>query len=500
MIPLVIGIDSGSTATKVAVYRPDGSVVATASAPTPRSAADSGRMERDAELHWRSVAEVVARVVSLPGVDARSIRAVGITAQGDGLVLIDSTGDPIGPAILSSDSRATGVVDRWRDEGVLETLLPVIGQTPFPGSPAALLSWIRDNQPERLEATRWMLSAKDWLRFRMTGEVATERTDAGASFVDVTTQSYSPRAMELYGLSAWSHLLPPALEPTDRAGTITAEAALLLGVPEGVPVVAGLHDAIATLVGSVGLAPGSLCVIAGTFGVNVVLSRGPTISRSINSRPGPRAGLWAPRRTSRASATNIDWAMSTLAGLGSSPSDWDAIDRALGRPPSPDGPIYLPYLFGGNEGQPGSASFFGLRNWHTSEDMLRAVLEGITFGHRMDIERLVDEVAVSSTHIAGGASRNPAWLQLFADVLACPVSSAPGDEAGVRGAAMCAAVGAGFFDDLGTAAAAMLPSPVTFVPGDAAGVLDASYRAYVDACALAAQFDRNRFAVPSLSP
>ncbi len=495
--PLLLGIDSGSTATKAALFAPDGRIVATDRVITPREPAPVGQVEQDPESQWITVAALVRSVLSAPGVDASQVAGVGLAARGDGVLLVDEVGRPVRPAILSSDTRAAGVVDDWRAEGVLDAILELTGQTPFPGSPAPLLDWLRRHEPDSLRAASAALAAKDWLRLRLTGTIATDRTDAGACFADADTQEYSDAALDAFGLGELRRLLPAIREPGEAAGTVSPSAAALTGLPAGIPVAAGMHDVIAAVTGSIGLEPRRLCVVVGTFGVNVELTTRPTRSPAVNSRSGPTRGLWAPRRTSRAAASNVDWA---LRALGVDDHGPRTLERVLGRAPDSSDPVYLPYLHGGNGGQPHGAAFLGLRGWHDRDHLLRAVVEGITFNHRHDVELLTGLLPADAVHVAGGAGRNEAWLQLFADVLARPVTASPHDDPGARGAAMCAAVASAVHPDLSSAIGAMRTSTVTVEPGAASARLEEGYRAYVDALARVSAFERRARAETLAAP
>jgi L-xylulokinase len=446
------------------------------------------------------VAEAVRSTVQASSIDPRQITAIGLAGQGDGVQLIDGAGEALGAAILSSDTRASSVVEGWAADGTLDSLRSLTGQIPFPGSPAPLLRWLLDTDPSTLRQARWLLSAKDWLRLRMTGEIHTDRTDASASFADADSHEYSPEALNVTGLESLSHLLPPMIEPCDVSGALTPEAAERMGLAEGTLVVAGVHDVAATLLGSVGLQIGRLCVIVGTFGVNVMLTPMALRSASLNTRSGPTARLWTARRTSRASTANVEW-MGRIISPGGDRDDLTraALKRAIAATAPYEPPTYVPFLFGGNPGQPDAASFLGLRSWHSVDDLARAVVEGVIFNHRHDVQVIGEELEVSSVHLAGGVVHDAGWRQLFADVFNRPISFAPGDDAGTRGAAMCAAVGAGWFAELGEVTRIFAPRLEYVTPGPDAEPLERRFAIYQDAVDVAMGFDARR-TVPTPIP
>jgi L-xylulokinase len=484
MQALFLGIDCGSTSTKAALVTADGRVVANVSSPTPRQEQDNGFVERDAEDFWQRTAGTVRRLLAESGRDPADIVSVGAVAHGDGVYFVDEAGAPVGPATLSSDTRAAGIVNRWEKDGTLAAARALSGQAPFPGSPAPLLAWFQRHEPERLERTRWILSSKDWIRFRLTGVVATDRTDASAGFTDVYSHDYSAELARLFGLSGIVGKLPPIVEPTDVVGTVTAAGAAATGLPQGIPVVAGGHDVIACLLATTGADRDRICVVAGTFGVNAMLVDVPTFSPLVNCRSGPWKNTWVVRRTSRASVTNLEWAIRRLALDGAdrqSPDIGTLLDAALGGAEASSMPLYVPYLFGGSGTHPRSAGFVGLRSWHDEVDMLRAVAAGIAFSHRADINKVRPLSTVTGVNITGGASRNDNWMQLFADVLAIPVTVTRREDAGVVGAAIFAAVGSGAYSDLESAVLGMRTESRTFLPVPArTRVLDRYFRAYED--------------------
>jgi L-xylulokinase len=145
----------------------------------------------------------------MEGVDPRDVIGVGVTAHGDGLYLLDAEGRPARPGILSLDSRAHEIVERWEAEGRFGRMLEVTGQVPGPLSPAALLTWVAENEPDVFERSRWALPCKDVMKLRLTGEVSTDLTEASTSFCDVRTQTYTAEALAAYGLEDCAGMLPP---------------------------------------------------------------------------------------------------------------------------------------------------------------------------------------------------------------------------------------------------------------------------------------------------
>lgn len=457
MTPLFVGLDTGLTSTKAAVFADDGTVVASAAASTPQSSPVGERRERDPWKHWRSAAAVLARVMSDSAVKSHKVAGLGLTGHGDGLCLVDSSNRPLHPEVLSSDRRSVPILERWSAEDRFSQAQALGGATPFAGSPAPLLKWFLDNEPAVFASASWMMSAKDWLRLCLTGQVASDPTDAPSSFFSVDSWNYSDELLELYEVGAIQPLLPPVQPSTAPAGEVTAEAEAATGVPIGTPVVTGLHDVVASHLGAAGQQTGHAAIIAGTFGVDLTLVDHPVRSPSATCRPGAQLGQWTLRRTSLASGANVVWAVERLTDHRAPSPDviGAAIEMALSGTPPADQPTYLPYLFGGSSDAPAAASFHGLRSTHTGMDLLRAVLYGVTFNHRLDLERLRAVSGVSAVHLTGGAARSLQWSQLFADVLGQSIQLSSTHQSAALGAAACAAVGTDQASDLGTAFACM---------------------------------------------
>jgi L-xylulokinase len=443
----LLGIDNGLTVTKAVVFDAGGRQLAVARRRVPQSMPRPHFVERDMDGLWRATAEAIAEALARAGRPASDIAAVAATAHGDGLYLLDAATRPLGPGILSLDSRANETVARWTGTPLMEQALALTGQHPHVSAPSALLAWIRDEEPDRYARIAHVFACKDWLRFCLTGTIGTDRTEASTSFTDVRTQDYAPDALALYGLDALAQALPPIAHSAEIVGHVTPEAAALTGLAEGTPVAAGLHDVTASAHGIGAHRPGVAGIVAGTYSINEVVSDKPLTDPRWFARNAIEPGLWNNMSISPASAANYDWFLDTLCARDREAGDIHAllapeIDAALARPSSV---IYHPFLFGSPHGTPSSAGFFGLHGWHQRGDMLRAVLEGIAFNHRTHIEALRDGFPFAEARLTGGISRNPAFVQLFADILGLPVTVTETEEAAAWGAALCAGAAAGLY-------------------------------------------------------
>jgi L-xylulokinase len=439
---LLLGIDAGLTVTKAVLYDEAGRQVTVARARVPQITPRPRHVERDMEALWQAAARAVREVLS--GQDAGAVAAIGATAHGDGLYLLDAGARPLGPGILSLDSRAAGIAAEWDRDGTAGRALALTGQVPHASAPAALLAWIAREQPDRFARIASVLSCKDWLRACLTGTVGTDRTEASTSFADLETQELDPAALDLYGLGALAGALPPAADPAEVVGRVTATAAAATGLRAGTPVVAGLHDVTASALGIGGQRAGAADVIAGTYSINQIVTDRPVTDPRWFCRSGILPGTWNAMAISPASAANYDWTIERLAGE----PDHERLGREIGAAVEA-GPaaLFLPFLYGSPHGAAASGGFLGLRGWHARGEMLRAVLEGIAFNHRTHVAALSEGFAFDAIRLTGGVSRNRDFVAMLADATGLPVLTCDTAEAAAWGAALCAGAGAGLLAD-----------------------------------------------------
>jgi L-xylulokinase len=238
----------------------------------------------------------------------------------------------------------------------------------------------------------------------------------------------------------------------DIVGQVTADAAEMTGLRKGTPVACGLHDVTASALGMGGHEEDVLSIVAGTYSINEVVSSKPRVDRRWFCRNAIDAGRWNNMAISPASTANYDWFLDTFCRSEQDRTNADGgsihellaaeIDAALKKPSTI---LFHPYLFGSPYGDVASGSFVGLHGWHDRGDMLKAVLEGIVFNHRTHVEALREGFTVREIRLTGGGSRNPAFVQMFADVLNAPVTITSTDEAAAFGAALCAGAAVGIF-------------------------------------------------------
>ncbi|MGI8679953.1 MAG: FGGY-family carbohydrate kinase [Jatrophihabitans sp.] len=481
---LLLGLDAGQTVIKAAVFDRDGAQLAVSTAHTPTASRHARWQERDMDVLWTAAATAIGEVVGLVG--AQRIAAVGICGHGDGLHLVDERGEPVRAAVLATDSRAHNYAERLATSAGAAELMTLTGQQVSAFSAGPLLSWLRDHEPDVLRRARWMLFAKDWIRYRLTGEIGTDFTDASSTVFDIRARGWSPRALQLEGLAELSHLLPPVGASTEVIGAVLPGAAAATGLPTGTPVVRGAHDVDAAAAGMGAIADGATSVVMGTFSINQIVAGQPAVDPRWQARCFLTDDQWLHMSTSPSSASNLDWVLREFGPLDAAgePDPVAAGRLAFGTSARHAPPVFVPLLFGGPFGDQVEAGFTGLRGWHTRADVLRAVFEGIVFTHRWHLDALAEQLPVRARplRLGGGGSNSPAWSQLLADATGLVVEVTDSTQSGARGAALLAGVGVGSYRDLADATDAGTRVLRTHLPdSDRHGELSERYQRYLAA-------------------
>jgi L-xylulokinase len=455
----LLGIDNGGTVSKAALFTVNGDEVAIAGRKLPSLEPKPGHAERDADALWRSTAEAIREVLAKSGVNPRDILCVACAGHGNGLYLIDKDGRPARNGIYSTDSRALEIVTRWRASGVSERALPKTAQCLWPGQPNALLAWLRDHEPETLARSRWALMCKDYIRFRLTGEVRAELTDmSGTSLMNVVTARYDDSVLELFGIADMKRLLPPLVGSADLCGKVTAQTAAETGLAAGTPVAGGLFD-----IDACGLAAGMvderlMTLVAGTWGCNLYVAREPLIDKdlfmtSCYAVPGWHLML----EGSPTSAGNLEWFIAEFLSPEERGAAYERCNELVASVDARDSRlVFLPFLYGSNAHPAAKSCLIGLEGRHTRAHVLRAVYEGIVFAHHWHVRRLLQfRPPPEAVRFTGGAARSDVWVRMFADCFQIPVEIPAGTELGALGAAIAAAVACGCYAGYPQAVAAM---------------------------------------------
>lgn len=446
----ILGIDVGTSSVKAVLFDEGGREVYSAGRAS-HTIRQGNTAEQDMLAVWENVKSCI-RSVAEEAADVRGdIVGIGITGQGEGCWLVDQNGQPLRNAILWCDGRAAEEVAAiTRDAPEIARLYhETVGCTPLSGSAMMLLKWMSIHQPEILDRAFRMFNCKDWIRYRLTGVMAGEISDAFMSLIDAETDTVAEKLLEALGLSRYRRLIADPLPSDAVAGALTAEAAGELGLPAELPVIAGAVDTSATALGLGAVRAGDACVILGTTCASeIILTKEGCRFGEGNSRYEKHAvpGLYMNLQPTMNGTPNIDWALRTIART----EDYRQVDDILRRVPvGSGGVIYHPYIGSSGERAPfyhpyACASFMGLCQSTTGDALVRAVYEGLCLAIR---DCLGDVSGGGTLYLAGGGAKSEVWPQILADAVGMTVAIPDGKEIGARGVALIAGVALGLYAD-----------------------------------------------------
>lgn len=453
---MLLGIDVGTTAVKVAVFTVDGKPVAAHRTGYPIDRPRPGWAQQDPLDWWRGCTAGIEAVLS--GLSADAIQAVGIVSQVNTHLLVDSRLRPLGPAIIWQDQRCAEVARELDAQFTAEDKAriwggPVVLDASFVGSRA---EWFARFEPENWTRARWIMSPKDFIAAKLTGRVATDLL----SGVRVADQNrYIPEAVAT--VDGLADKLPEILPPEAPLGRAVGDALMVVGT----------MDAFGAVFGTRTTEPGRGMVSCGTSLVVAGASRDKEPAQGIVTFP-PRNGLFVHAGPTQAAGEAVRW-WSQVAGL----SIEDVFTSAANGSP---GVVFTPHLMG--ERAPlwdpdVRGSFLGLTSATTQADMSRAVLTGVAMSarHVLGVVEQACGFALASLTFSGGGARSDLWTQIHADVLGRPVERLRVHDSAALGGALLGAVGAGLYPDVETAAEATVMADRVFTP---AANLDPLYEAY----------------------
>lgn len=460
-----VGIDVSTTATKAVMVDDEGNVVASASSPYALSTPRPLWAEQDPAWWEAACYTSIREVLETSAVDSSAVQAIGLTGQMHGLVLLDEAGEVLRPAILWNDQRASVQCDAMRNAVGRENLLATTGNDATAGLTAPKLLWVRDHEPEVYRRIHQVLLPKDYVRYCLTADYATDRAGAGGTLLlDLHTRDWSEDLLDILELPPeW---FPRTHEGPEITGLLSAQAAHRTGLRAGTPVVAGAGDQAAQAVGVGAVEPGAVSLTLGTSGVVFAPCAAPLVDGNgrLNAFPHAVPGIWHLMGVMLSAAGSLRWYRDVVAPT----TGFDALlSEASSIEAGSEGLVFLPYLSGERCPHPdptARACFVGLTLRHGRGHMTRSVLEGVAFGLRdnLDLLRATGVEKVSQILVSGGGVRNPFWRQLLADVLDVNLVTSEEPEGAAYGAALLAAVGTGTWSSVSEACSqAVTPGEVT---------------------------------------
>lgn len=488
-----IGVDLGTSGTKTVLFDSEGNVIASKTIEYPMYQPKNGYAEQAPEDWYNAAVNTIKYVLEASGVDKNDIAGIGISGQMHGLVMLDENNDVIRKSIIWCDQRTAAEVDEMNQKIGREKLIEITANPALTGWTAAKILWVRNNEPENYAKCRHILLPKDYVRFKLTGEYATEVSDAsGMQLLDVPNRCWSEEICKALDIDM--AMLPKVYESCEVTGKITAAAAALTGLAEGTIVAGGAGDNAAAAIGTGVVEDGKAFTTIGTSGVVFAHTSQVSIDKKgrVHTCCAAVPNTWHIMGVTQAAGLSLKWFRDNFCNAERETAKLMGVDEyylmdkeAESVPIGANRLIYMPYLMG--ERTPhldpdARGVFFGLSAMHTKKEMLRAVMEGVAYSLRDCVEICREmNIDVSDMAACGGGGTSPLWRQMLADLYACPVKTVASKEGPALGAAILAFVAAGVYSSVPEACAKIVRADKICEPDkDSISTYEGFYRLYTE--------------------
>ncbi len=456
-----LGIDIGTSGTKALIMNARAKVLTSATAEHGVSAPRPGWSEQNPDDWWETTVKATRAAIRRAKIDGKKIAGIGLSGQMHGLVVTNGAGKPLRPSIIWNDQRTAPQADQIeRKVGGKKKLIRLVGNPAMTSYTLTKLLWVRQHQPRIYDRIKHLLLPNDYIRLRLTGEYVGEVADmSGTLLLDQRTRKWSRKMLEVFQIDR--DILPPVVESHEVTGRRTAGAARTMGLAEGTPVVGGGGDQPAGAIGNGVVTEGLTSATMGTSGVVFVHSRkyNPDPEGRINTYCASVAGEWCMFGCVLSAGGSFQWYRNVLGAAGMAAAKRKKVDpyelltaQAEQAPPGCEGVFWLPYLTG--ERTPHAdplarAGWVGIHARTTRNELIRAVMEGATFGMNDIVTLMKDRgMRIRQIRLSGGGARSAFWRQLQADIYGTPCVTINAEEGPAYGVALLAAVGTGRFKDI----------------------------------------------------
>lgn len=470
----LIGIDIGTSGTKTVLFDTAGKPLAAKTVEYPLHQPRNGWAEQDPADWWNATVEGLQSVLS--SANAAEVAGIGLSGQMHGLVMLDKDGEVLRPSIIWCDQRTAKECEQINERVGVQRVIEITANPPMTGFTASKILWVQNNEPDIYARCAHILLPKDYIRFRLTGEFATEVSDAsGMQLMDVAGRCWSDEV--LAKLKIDKSLLPVMYESPDITGQVHHAAAKETGLATETPVVGGAGDNAAAAVGTGVVREGVAFTTIGSSAVVYAVSDKPRVDLQgrVHGLCASVPGKWTVMSCTQGAGLSLKWLRDTCCApevieaeqLGVDP--YAVMDQLAEEVPiGANKLLFLPYLMGERSPHPDPdcrGVFFGLSAIHTRADMIRAVLEGVAYSQLECIEVFREMgVPVEDMFVCGGGGRSSLWRQMLSDLYRCPVSALAADEGAALGAALLAGVGSGIYNSVEQAGNIILPKDKTVQP------------------------------------
>lgn len=483
----LLGIDVGTSGTKALLITTDGEAVASSTRIYPLSTPYPLWAEQDPEDWWQATIGAIRDVLAESGVDPKSIRGMGLSGQMHGAVLLDENNQVLRPGILWCDQRTAAECAWITDTVGHEKIVDVLCNPVLTGFTAGKIIWVRNNEPDVYAKVRKVLLPKDYIRYRLTGEFATEVSDAsGTALFDVRNRKWADEVLDAIDIpKEW---MPKCYESPEVSGRISENAAALTGLKAGMEVVGGGGDQAAGAVGNGVVESGIVSSTVGTSGVVFAFADEPVIDPQLRVHTFCHAvpDKWHVMGVMLSAGGSLRWYRDTFAEQEMSVSRsiggevYDILSQQADTvDPGCEGLIFLPYLTGERTPYPdpnARGNFFGITLRHGKAHFVRSVMEGVAYGLR-DSFTILDEmnVPIRQVRASGGGARSAVWRQIQADVSGRDHVVINVDEGPAFGVALLAGVGTGFYGSVEEACRSTIKVNLSTSPEPSANAIYSKY-------------------------
>lgn len=448
----VIGIDCGTTNVKAVAYDEKGNEICKSS--VSNSVINNGiRNEQDMLALWENVLKCLETLVEENSF--LKVETVGLccSGQGEGLWPLDRAGNPVRNAILWNDGRSYEIISEIKQNNDnYVAIKKKVASYIKNGSTLTLIKWYKENERENYDKTAVIFTCKDWIRYKLTGNIAWEYTDASCSCIDMAKKEYATDVFESLGVADAVDKLPKKiLHAIDNAGGLLPEVASKIGLKSGLAVAGGMLDVCSSAAGMGLTEVNDTCIILGTTGMTLSQKKEYVPDAVFNGWEYSMDGKsFVKGMGTMAAAPNLDWAKKTLFPALSDKEFYALIEKEMkDRLPGSNGLIYHPHISASGERAPffesrATASFLGIRENTSALDMLQAVMEGVV----LSLKDCLVDVDCKKVNVTGGGSNNKVWMQMLANALGCTVTVQESSELSAKGAALSVAVATGLVNNL----------------------------------------------------
>ncbi len=446
----ILGIDVGTGGTRAVIIGQNGRVLASATEDhQPFASPQIGWAEQPPDDWWRAARIAIPKALAQKSIRADQIVCVGLTGQMHGAVMLDGSGNAVRPALIWCDVRTEKQCNELTERIGREQLIQLTCNPALANFTLTKLLWVRENEPQLWERVRSVMLPKDYLRFKLTGERATDVTDAsGTLMLDVSQRRWSSDVLQIAGID--HQLLPHLYESTEISGVVSAAGAEATGLHIGTPVVAGAGDQAAGATGLGIVASGAVSATIGTSGVVFAATDRPALDPRgrVHTFCHAVKDRWHVMGVTQAAGLSLRWFRDLLASNSGAPAEEGWYERMTAESANvasgSDGLLFAPYLMGERTPYLDSDArgmLVGLTASHTKAHIVRAILEGVAFSLK-DTFTIFDEMKVplTSIRLGGGGARSPQWRQIQADIYGHAVEIVEAEEGAAHGAAILAGV------------------------------------------------------------